>query len=165
MITIQQKLQALADLIEKEKQEYFSRPGWTLGVHLQSCKVKIVPGKKYVKVDVGGSGAYMVVAETGEIFGSKAYGVIHRGHYFGTLDTINDYYWGDYRAVRKRAAAKVAEVPPAPGTIDDPIRYERVAADDPDRQAKLKAQREKYEQDAKAGQVLCLSDLMISHGM
>lgn len=51
------------------------------------------------------------------------------------------------------------------GTSENPIRYERVTAGDPDRAAKLKAQREKFEQDAKAGKVLCLSDLMISHGM
>jgi len=60
-------------------------------------------GQKYVKVDVvndGGkgqrSGRYMVDVLTGEIFGIKAYGVIHRGHEYGTLDTINDYYWGNY---------------------------------------------------------------------
>ena len=51
------------------------------------------------------------------------------------------------------------------GTHEDPIRYEHVSADDPDRQAKRAAQREQFEKDAKAGRVLCLSDLMISHGM
>jgi len=51
------------------------------------------------------------------------------------------------------------------GTDKNPIRYERVKEDDPNRHAKLAAQRAKFEQDAKAGKVLCLSDLMISHGM
>jgi len=51
------------------------------------------------------------------------------------------------------------------GTHDNPIRYERVKSDDPNRHAKLAAQREKFEQDAQAGKVLCLSDLMCSHGM
>lgn len=43
--------------------------------------------------------------------------------------------------------------------------YEHIRMDDPNRQAKLKAQRDEFERDAKAGTVLSLSDLMISHGM
>lgn len=62
-------------------------------------KVVIKDGKKYIKVDQGDSGKYMIVKETGEIFGIKAYGVIHRGHKFGTLDTIDQWNWGGYRAV------------------------------------------------------------------
>ena len=51
------------------------------------------------------------------------------------------------------------------GTHANPIRYEIIAKDDPDRQAKLKAQREQFSRDAAAGKVLCLSDLMCSAGM
>jgi len=51
------------------------------------------------------------------------------------------------------------------GTYDNPIRYERIPDDDPQRQAKLAAQREQFSQDAESGKVLCLSDLMCSHGM
>ena len=65
----------------------------------------------------------------------------------------------------RSALRKMGLLDPAAGTHDDPIRYERIDPNDPDRAAKLKAQREKFEQDAKAGKVLCLSDLMISHGM
>lgn len=50
---------------------------------------------------MGGSGKLMVVNDTGEIFGIKAYGVIHRGKKYGTLDTINEYYWGEYHPVKK----------------------------------------------------------------
>jgi hypothetical protein len=53
-------------------------------------------------VDVGRSGKYMVT-EDGEIFGIKGYGVIHRGHQYGTLDTIDEWFWGDYTAYRKEA--------------------------------------------------------------
>ena len=45
------------------------------------------------------------------------------------------------------------------------IRYEHVAKDDPHRREKLAKQREQFSRDAKAGRVLCLSDLMCSHGM
>ncbi len=69
------------------------------------CKCYIKPGQKYTKVDVGGSGKYMIVNNTGEIFGIKAYGVIHRGHKFGTLDTINEFDWRGYRGIRKQSLA------------------------------------------------------------
>lgn len=48
---------------------------------------------------------------------------------------------------------------------EDVKRYERIKLDDPDRAAKLKAQRAEFLEDAKAGTVLCLSDLMRSAGM
>ena len=51
------------------------------------------------------------------------------------------------------------------GTHEDVIRYEHIQKDDPERGAKLAKQREQFSQDAKAGKVLCLSDLMISHGL
>jgi len=51
------------------------------------------------------------------------------------------------------------------GTYEDVIRYEHVAKDDPHRREKLAKQREQFSRDAKAGRVLCLSDLMCSHGM
>lgn len=53
----------------------------------------------------------------------------------------------------------------AQGTTQDPIRYEHINKNDPNRQAKLKEQRDQFENDAKNGKVLCLSDLMINHGM
>lgn len=70
-----------------------------------NCKTKVKPGRKYINVDVGSSGKYMVVRETGEIFGIKAYGVIHRGHAYGTLDTIAEYDWSGYVAHRARVPA------------------------------------------------------------
>ena len=68
------------------------------------CSVKV--GRKYANVDVGRSGKYMVELSTGAIYGVKAYGVIHRGHYYGTLDTIADYDWRGYTGARR--AVKVA---------------------------------------------------------
>lgn len=66
------------------------------------CSVKL--GGKYARVDCGSSGMYMVILATGEIYGIKAYGVIHRGHFYGTLDTLEDYDWSGYRAIKKREA-------------------------------------------------------------
>ena len=47
----------------------------------------------------------MVELSTGNIYGIKAYGVIHRGHFYGTLDTINDYDWSEYVARKLTAQA------------------------------------------------------------
>jgi hypothetical protein len=57
--------------------------------------------KKYTRIDVGTSGRYMIDNVSGEIFGIKAYGVIHKGHNYGTLDTIDAYFWGDFKAYKK----------------------------------------------------------------
>lgn len=62
-------------------------------------------------------------------------------------------------------AAKATPSKTGTGTHADPIRYEHIAEDDPARQEKREAQREQFGKDAAAGRVLCLSDLMISHGM
>lgn len=78
---------------------------YPLSVHESAMICTIKMGRKYANVDVGRSGRYMVELATGTIYGIKAYGVIHRGHYYGTLDTVNDYTWGDYRATKTERAA------------------------------------------------------------
>ena len=71
---------------------------YDLSVHEPQMVCTIKLGRKYANVDVGSSGRYMVELATGAIYGIKGYGVIHRGHYYGTLDTIADWDWSDYRA-------------------------------------------------------------------
>lgn len=97
-MTFDEKIQALATLIETETLNRLHRDGITYSGHDENAKVEIKPGKKYTRLDVGRSGKYMVTAD-GEIYGIKAYGVLHRGHRYGTLDTIADWYWGGYVAV------------------------------------------------------------------
>ena len=63
-------------------------------------RVTVKPGPKYTKIDRGPehnmSGFLMVENATGIIYGIKAYGVVHKGHRYGTLDTAGQYYWGEY---------------------------------------------------------------------
>lgn len=95
-------LKPFASLLEREQCTKFTvaYPGPILEERrARACAVKVSIGKKFARVDVGDSGRYMVDLETGEIFGIKAYGVVHRGHRFGSLDTIHDWQWGGYRAV------------------------------------------------------------------
>jgi len=103
MITITDpKLLSLAKMMADQSIERLQADDLACETNVNAAKnVVIKNGKKYIKVDQGNSGKYMVVKATGEIFGIKAYGVIHRGHSYGTLDTITQWNWGGYRAVPK----------------------------------------------------------------
>ncbi|MBE9572406.1 MAG: hypothetical protein IMF11_17400 [Proteobacteria bacterium] len=103
------KLRAFADLIHSDIAGVVQKryPGLNAEYVAQ---VNIRPGRNYTKVDVGTSGKYMVVNDTGEIFGIKTYGVIHKDKRYGTLDTINDYFWGEYAPIKKLETITVDEV-------------------------------------------------------
>ena len=90
------KLEAFRAKVEADQLARHNAEGFTFN----PPQVTVKPGRKYTKVDVGSSGKYMVTQD-GEIFGIKAYGVIHRGHYYGTLDTIHQWNWGGYGPVQK----------------------------------------------------------------
>ena len=96
------QIQTFAELLEKEQVESLHRRGLACEANLKHSQTVIREGKKYTKVDVGNSGKYMIINDTGEIFGIKAYGVIHRGHKYGTLDTIHEWYWGEYHGIKKQ---------------------------------------------------------------
>lgn len=93
---IAMKIQLFANLVEEQQKARFQRDYPSLAEFSKNWKVKVTHCKKYSRVDVGQSGKYMVEIETGNIYGIKAYGVIHRGHQYGTLDTIGQYDWSDY---------------------------------------------------------------------
>ena len=42
------------------------------------------------------SGFLMIDNATGEIFGIKGYGRVHKGHRYGTLATAGQWFWGEY---------------------------------------------------------------------
>lgn len=90
------KLEAFRAKFEAEQVASLHRKGLACEANLLDAKCTIKPGRAFIKVDVGTSGRYVVEVTTGNIFGIKGYGVVHRGHWYGTLDTINDYYWGNY---------------------------------------------------------------------
>jgi hypothetical protein len=95
----------LAEIIQREQRDAFAqRYGETntAGVHWSAWQVTIKPGRKYTNIDVGQSGKYMV-DDAGAIFGIKAYGVIHKGHRFGTLETVAAWDWSGYRAETRAA--------------------------------------------------------------
>ncbi len=102
METQEQKIKSFAELLEQQQIEELHKRNLGCEANILNAKVSTKPGKKYIKVDVGPSGKYMVEISTEKIYGIKAYGVIHRGHYYGTLDEINQWYWGGYSGARKK---------------------------------------------------------------
>ena len=106
----QQDIAPFAALLEEHQRAEFTRdyPGAYLEQRRDcACTVSVKMGKKFARVDLGAemscSGKYMVHLETGDIYGIKAYGVVHRGHRYGTLDTIKDWDWSGYYATARKA--------------------------------------------------------------
>ena len=82
--------------VEQDQAERFAReyPG------LEPPKVHVKDGRRWIKVDIGQSGSY-VVDKDGTIYGIKGYGVPHLGHRYGTLQTIEEWDWSGYVAVQR----------------------------------------------------------------
>ena len=100
---MKEKIEALVKMITEQTQEQYRIDRLDCETNMLNAVARVKPGNKYTKIDVGSSGKLMVDAE-GNIFGIKAYGVIHRGHAYGTLDTINNYWWGKYYPCLKEKA-------------------------------------------------------------
>lgn len=49
-------------------------------------------GRKYINLDRGGSGMFMVEKATGMVYGIKAYGRIHRGKHIGHIEAVTADY-------------------------------------------------------------------------
>jgi hypothetical protein len=100
--TKMKKIEIFAERVFRDTLDHLNKQYPTTNGHNweKDARTTIKPGKKYTKVDVGQSGKYMVINATGEIYGIKAYGVIHKGHKYGNLDTIDQYYWGRYSAIK-----------------------------------------------------------------
>lgn len=107
---MKKKLQLLVDRIEREQYEnklsLYSRMRintvpkkvrWWFEIHKKFAYINHngncsdADGNYY-----GESGSLMVELSTGNIYGIKSYGKVHRGRQYGTLDTISQYYWGNY---------------------------------------------------------------------
>lgn len=95
MTTIEQ----LAALIQAREMRFLREQKSDCEANRNNVKTSVKPGKKYTKIDVGSSGRYMVEVDTNKVFGIKAYGVIHRGHYYGTVDEFAATFNGDDVAV------------------------------------------------------------------
>ena len=93
------KLQKLCDKITKEQLQEITKT-YNIKTHIDT-KAHYIIKRKYTYIDIGTSGRYMIENKTGNIFGIKAYSQVNYNHYYGNLDTIDDYYWGHFYATKK----------------------------------------------------------------
>lgn len=105
------KLEAFRQLVEADQLAEYRRnhEGMTINPELEKdeTRVRSIPGRKYAKVDVRTSGKFMVEVSTGNIFGIKGYGQVHKGHFYGTLDTIGEWFWGEYYPFKKDGSSRI----------------------------------------------------------
>jgi len=96
---MENRIKKFAEVLERQQIERLKACNLACQCNIDACKVSIKEGSKYVKVNVGSSGKYMIDND-GNIFGIKAYNVINKKHHYGTVDTIENFYWGNYKAKR-----------------------------------------------------------------
>ena len=90
-------IEEFAKGIEKKSIAQLMRLKLDCDANVKNCETHIHVGRKWTRVDVGSSGRYMIDKE-GRIYGIKAYGVPHLGHYYGTLEhpeNLGDH-WGKF---------------------------------------------------------------------
>ena len=78
-------VQEFAAKIQEAEQASLVKADLACEANMQNAITRVKPGRKWTKVDVGYSGKYMINPE-GDIYGIKAYGVPHMGHYYGNLN-------------------------------------------------------------------------------
>ena len=85
-MTTKEKIEHFAAIVQEQERKAIIALCGSLNGNEKSYLTSICPRRKYILVDVGSSGRYLIEGEN--VYGIKAYGVIHRGHFFGTLDDI-----------------------------------------------------------------------------
>lgn len=107
-MSIRQQIEKFAARVERDRIAELRRARLDCEANIINARTTVKFRKKYACVDVGRSGAFMVDLATGEIFGIKGYGKIHRGHRYGTVETANRYHWGPYYPDQKQDAGGAA---------------------------------------------------------
>lgn len=123
------KVKALAEMVQRDSIAQLVIDNVSCEENIKNCNTTIKTGRDYTKIDVGHSGMLMIENDTGKIYGIKSYGQVHKGHYYGTLDTISDYYWGHHYPMRKEnvpvkillepVKVEVEKTEPIANTTDD----------------------------------------------
>ena len=77
----------LANIINAKIEEgQKNNKNWHLHKHNYTFHVPSTRKSKYIKIDSGGSGKYMVDVSDGRIYGIKGYGSVNKGHRYGLID-------------------------------------------------------------------------------
>lgn len=94
-----EQLRCFCGMLQEAQTEGLRREGLDPSAHDHHITLRI--GQLYARVDVGSSDRYMVELSTGEIFGIRSDCAPNRRRTYGTLDTLHEWDWSGYRAVRR----------------------------------------------------------------
>lgn len=108
MDNLKEKLAAFAQLVQAESISRSSKDGLTHTANAEYHKIGIYPGSKFTRISIGGGMRYCVRNEDGAIFAAKGTKGPNFNQFFGTLDTINQFYWGGYTGRPKEDSEYVA---------------------------------------------------------
>jgi hypothetical protein len=111
-------IEELAGVILEQTRQVLRAKGYDSQVETEAVEVR--PGPKYTKINRGPRwgqgrtehnmpGFLMIDNATGEIYGIKGYGVVHKGHRYGTLATAHEWYWGEYGPRKIRGGVPSAD--------------------------------------------------------
>jgi hypothetical protein len=104
------KLHALVDAITAAQKERLKSNGFFSQVN--DCYAYAESGRKYDKILIkhagGASVRYFVDKNDGTIYGSRSRLAPNLKWYFGTLETLDKWYWGDFHAVPLEGANVIA---------------------------------------------------------
>lgn len=95
------KVKRLCNKITEEQRQTLKAKKLDCEANLLNAEAKFIDNKKYIYINIGSSGRYMIEKSTGDIYGIKAYGVINKLHKYGNLDTVDNYFFGNYTAILK----------------------------------------------------------------
>ena len=90
-----EKVHAWMQMMEKQTHDRYLSQGFDPSWHDYTPSIR-TNGSKYTGVAIGGSMRYFVRKATGEIFAAATFRAPNFNRSFGTLDTVNDFNWGDY---------------------------------------------------------------------
>ena len=102
--------QQVASLRAADKEAGFETPQERIDCF---CCVKLSPGRSWWTLSVASLPKLMIHNKTGEIFGVCPPYTIDRRRPYGTIETVDKWYWGEFRP---RPVSDVAGMPDVAGT-------------------------------------------------
>jgi len=97
-------IEDFAKRVFEERKVVFSKKGLDALDPDFECATRVVSGMKYTKVDVGPAGHWsgkFMIDSNDNIYGIKAYGQINKRRYYGTLKTVDKWFWGEYYPIKR----------------------------------------------------------------
>jgi hypothetical protein len=94
-----EQLAALCSKITFDTRFRLNSTGLSCKANMENAKAEYTIGRTYAKIMQGDSVRYFVRLNDGMIFASKSWQAANFNRSYGTLDTIDQFDWGNYNPV------------------------------------------------------------------